>query len=252
MSRALPALALPLAALLAAAAPAAAQPTRIALDGRAGLTAAAVAPATASSRGAALPTRTVDRRGPRATVHASRRAALRSRGRTVELSAIRVRVGARSALTARVAGERRRLFVIAAPATRRTRRRDRHLDHRRPAAPHPLRCRPPARAPARAGHPARPVRPHRPRRRRDDRSRRRAHGSHGHRPAHARRRHAHRPSRHRGRHRRGQRPLVAPRLVARLPPAGRGRVGRGRRHLRRRDVHPAGLRRVVRRRRAAG
>ena len=121
MSRALPALALPLAALLAAAAPAAAQPTRIALDGRAGLTVTAVAPAKASSRGAALPTRTVTVAGPRATV-AHRRGGLRlrSRERTVELSAIRVRVGARSALTARVAGERRRLFVIAAPATRRT------------------------------------------------------------------------------------------------------------------------------------
>ncbi|UGS37924.1 HtaA domain-containing protein [Capillimicrobium parvum] len=120
MSRALSAAALSLAALLAPAALAAAQPTRIALDERAGLTAVAVAPATASSRGAALPTRTVTVAGPRATVTHRGALRLRSRGRTLELSAIRVRIGARSALTARVAGQRRRLFVIAAPATRRT------------------------------------------------------------------------------------------------------------------------------------
>jgi len=110
---------LPALALLAAPV-AHAQPTMLVLDRGAPVAVRAIAPATSTSRAAALPTRAVAIRGHPATV--SHRGGLRVRAgrRVVVLSAIRVRVARRSFLSARVGGKRRQVLAIAAPATRRT------------------------------------------------------------------------------------------------------------------------------------
>jgi hypothetical protein len=98
-----------------------AQDTKIVLRGPAarGVSVVAGAPATASGRRVSLPTAGVAIAGSTATVDHRGTLTLRAGKRSVKLTALRVTVGRRSVLSARLGGVRRTVARIAAPPTRR-------------------------------------------------------------------------------------------------------------------------------------
>lgn len=113
------------AVLLVGAPAAQAEDTTIVLGGPAarsladhGVRIAAVKPAKAVRRGIALPTGAVTVSGATATVEQRGGLRLRAGRRAVTLTAIQVRVGARSTLSAAIDGERRTVATIDAPGNR--------------------------------------------------------------------------------------------------------------------------------------
>jgi hypothetical protein len=110
---------LALCASLAIAADAHAQDTKIVLGGPVAkqLRVFAGAPASVLGRRVALPTTTVRVSGATATVDHRGTLTLRAGKRSVQLTALRVTVGRRSTLSARVGPTRRTVATIAAPAT---------------------------------------------------------------------------------------------------------------------------------------
>jgi hypothetical protein len=113
---------LSICAALVLVAPARAQDTKLVLNGPAatGVRAVAGTPATVSGRRISLPTRGVAIHGATATVDHAGTLTLRAGARSLRLTALRVTVGRRSSLSARVGGTRRTVATIAAPATRRS------------------------------------------------------------------------------------------------------------------------------------
>lgn len=111
-----------LPASLVLAATAQAQDTTIELRGPAAkaLSVAAAKPAAAKGARVVLPLGRVTIKGSTATVDQRGALTLRAGGRSLKLTALRVTVGRRSSLSARVAGARRTVATIDAPAARRS------------------------------------------------------------------------------------------------------------------------------------
>jgi hypothetical protein len=109
-------------AALVLVAPAHAQDTKIVLGGPAAkeLRVGAGTPGAVSGRRVSLPTSGVAVRGATATVDHAGTLTLRAGKRSLRLTALRVTVGRRSWLSARIGGVRRTVAMITAPATRRS------------------------------------------------------------------------------------------------------------------------------------